>query len=55
MLMVCLNFYLKNFFPIIGPIFEEKVRTYLITCFRKGIPSLFKNLLTLYDNQQKVF
>nr|CAD2156598.1 unnamed protein product [Meloidogyne enterolobii] len=37
-----------------GPIFEEKVRTYLITCFRKGIPSLFKNLLTLYDNQQKV-
>ncbi|KAF7632115.1 hypothetical protein Mgra_00008491 [Meloidogyne graminicola] len=41
-------------FYIEGPIFEEKVRNYLITCFRKGIPSLFKNLLTLYDNPQKV-
>jgi N-alpha-acetyltransferase 15/16, NatA auxiliary subunit len=38
-----------------GNAFDEKIRTYLIACFRKGIPSLFKNLVILYTNQRKVF
>ena len=37
-----------------GAAFEEKVRTHLIACFRKGIPSLFKNMVMLYGDQQKV-
>ena len=37
-----------------GSAFEEKVRAHLIACFRKGIPSLFKNMVMLYGDQQKV-
>lgn len=37
-----------------GAAFEEKIKANLIASFRKGIPSLFKNLIFLYANPQKV-
>lgn len=37
-----------------GSAFEENVFTYLISCLRRGIPSLFKNLVLLYSDPQKV-
>uniref|UniRef100_A0A914HAH5 Uncharacterized protein n=1 Tax=Globodera rostochiensis TaxID=31243 RepID=A0A914HAH5_GLORO len=37
-----------------GSAFEAKTFTYLIECFRRGIPSLFKNIVLLYSDSQKI-
>lgn len=38
----------------IGDDFELKIYVYLITSLRKGIPSLFKNLLIMYKDAWRV-
>ncbi|KAL3095428.1 hypothetical protein niasHS_007527 [Heterodera schachtii] len=37
-----------------GSAFESKMFAFLIECLRRGIPSLFKNLVLLYSDSQKV-